>query len=216
MVGLFWITFMLFAQNMTLVNLIITTTIVLGSVSGYLLKTKKYNYFAGVMLSSGVLLFFAYSRYSAIADSIVVSNDKITITPFNESNLVALNGNHLKLSEDTVYLVNFTFYACLPCRQKKLALEQLNKRFEGQAFRIIQIHSFEPKKFFLEYYQNDSNTYHDSGQALQKRFRLNGAPYEMIFDKTGNEVRRLDGFNSELADDYVTKTTELITTCLKK
>ncbi len=217
-IGLFWIVFIFLTNNLDFQNLAISSVMILGCVSGYLLKNRLYFFGSLNIFFSIVILLYAYSKYSSITDSIVKNNHKLMINDLNESveHVTAINGRTLKFSEDSVYLVNFTFYSCLPCRKKKKYLEQLAAHFSNRPFRVIEIHSFEPKEVFLKYYKETKNAYHDSGQVLTKKLRITSAPYELLFDKKGNEARRISGFDSEMADDYMNKSIELITNYLRE
>ena len=95
-------------------------------------------------------------------------------------------------------------------------MKKLREKFADKSFRIIHIHSFEPEKIYLQYYKDEPETFHDSEQLLQQKLEINGAPFELLFDKNGKEVRRMQGFSSESSQDYEDKTIAEISKCLRK
>jgi thioredoxin-related protein len=110
-----------------------------------------------------------------------------------------------------VYLLNFSFQNCLPCRVKKKYTPEIIERFKNQPFRLIEIHIFEEKKIFdgsyMLYYPY---VYHDSLKRLTKLFGVTGGPTEFVFNKNGKAVRKHEGFDHDVAKNYVNQTTELI------
>lgn len=216
--GLFWFCLMWFSNNLYFEHIATSFLMIIGAGFGSLLNRKKYVYSSVAAICAIALLCIAYFRYTNVEFDSDASRTKLSVEIFNDSNdqLKNMLGKELVLSRDTVYLINFSFYACLPCKQKKPSLHELEKKFANRPFKVIYIHSFESKEVYLEYYKNEPGTYHDSGQILQKKLKISGAPFELLFDKHGNEVNRLEGFNSEWAKDYLHKTNKLITKYLKE
>ncbi|MBX2949480.1 MAG: redoxin domain-containing protein [Crocinitomicaceae bacterium] len=171
-------------------------------VTGGLLKIKRY-YLSSVSLAVTFTLFgFAHHYHSKSRYS---TNEKITIEAINSTNskLIDHNGEQLKLYVDTVYLVNFSFRNCAPCKRKKKSIEKMAVDFKNTPFKVIEIHAFENKQIFdTDYFFNYAETYHDTDNELSKKMKVIGAPTEFIFDKNGNFVRRLNGFEQAAKANY--------------
>ncbi len=218
LVALFWFCLMIFSHNLSYEHITISVIMLLGGTAGMLLKKRRHIFFIASILVTVVILVAAYFKYSTIEIVSVSSDDRLSIDLVNESNEEVKNmfGEKLFLSRDSVYLINFSFYACLPCRKKKKTMKELEEKFKNKPFRLINIHSFESKKMYLDYYKDEPETYHDSEQLLQKKFKINGAPFELLFDKSGYEVRRMEGFDAEYSQDYLNKTINEISKFLKR
>ncbi|WP_341908063.1 hypothetical protein [Fluviicola taffensis] len=168
---------------------------------------------------SSITLFIASLIYLFVIKSVYI--DQLNYEYEDKSDLSALNENrgflighyneHPTFNSDTVYLVNFSFRNCLPCRQKKRAIKTLSKQYKHSPFKIIEIHTFESMEIFQEsYYFDYAVTYHDSLNRLAQTLKVLGAPTEIIFSKKGKAVRRSNGYNSEAEASYIESTSELI------
>lgn len=170
--------------------------------TGGLLKIKKY-YLSFVSLVIVSTLFGFAHRYHSTPH--YLTDEKITIEAINSVNskLIGHDGKQLKLNADTVYLINFSFRNCAPCRRKKKSVEKMAIDFKNTPFKVVEIHAFEDKQIFdTDYFFNYAETYHDAEGRLSKKLRVLGAPTEFIFDKKGSLVRRLDGFEQDIKANY--------------
>jgi thiol-disulfide isomerase/thioredoxin len=176
-----------------------------------LFKKKHYKSFIALFLVSTVYLFFIKSYYLDQLNYNFTDKSDLSVLIENRNFLIGHNKEHPTFNLDTVYLVNFSFRNCLPCRKKKPVLKALATEFGNSPFKIIQIHSFESMEIFREDYQFDyTKPYHDSLNYLAKTFKIYGAPTEIIFDKNGKVARRLDGYTSDAEDSYLQNTSKLI------
>lgn len=186
--------------------------LVLGAAIGTLLKQKKWWFGAGSFVLSLLVLWNAQRVYGAIEVVEVAPRQKTDVARFNELSKTfnSLDRQSLQLSKDTVYLVNFTFYACKPCRDKHPSLKLLEKAFANQPFKLITIHCVDSIDVFEKYYRDVDNCYHNSDEKTSLKLGVKSFPFEIIFGKNGREMRRYAGFSLDSQKDYLEKTTQII------
>lgn len=186
--------------------------LVLGAAFGTSVKQKKWWFGVGSFVLSLIVLWNAQRIYSTIEVVDVAPRQKTDVARFNElsKTFSSLDGRSLQLSKDTVYLVNFTFYACKPCREKHPSLKLLKKAFANQPFKLITIHCVDSIDVFEKYYRNVDNCYHNPDEKTSLKLGIESYPYEIIFDKNGREMRRHAGFSLDSKQDYITQTKSLI------
>jgi thiol-disulfide isomerase/thioredoxin len=184
----------------------------LGAATGTFVKQKKWWFSAGSFVLSLLVLWNAHRHYSTIEVVRVEPQQKTDVARFNElsKTFISQNGDSLQLSLDTVYLVNFTFYACKPCREKHPSLKLLEKTYANQAFKLVTIHCVDSFDIFQKHYRNIDNCYHNPNQKNSLKLGVNSYPYDIIFSKNGQEMRRHCGFTLEAKEDYLTQTKTLI------
>lgn len=176
-----------------------------------LFKKKHYKSSIALFLVSIVYLIFVKLNYINQLDYDYKEKNDLAVLNENRGFLIGHHQEHPTFNSDTVYLVNFSFRNCLPCRKKKKSLNIISKQFRKSPFKIIEIHSFESMEIFHEsYYFNHATTYHDSLNHLAQTLKISGAPSEIIFNKKGKAVRRLDGYTSEAEMSYIESTSKLI------
>jgi thiol-disulfide isomerase/thioredoxin len=184
----------------------------LGAATGTFVKQKKWWFSAISFVLSLLVLWNAHRHYSTIKVVNVAPQQKTDVARFNElsKTFISQNGDSLQLSLDTVYLVNFTFYACKPCREKHPSLKLLEQTFANQAFKLITIHCVDSIDIFQKHYRNFDNCYHNPNQKNSLKLGVSSYPYEIIFSKNGQEMRRHSGFTLDAKEDYLTQTKSLI------
>lgn len=204
---------MLLENNLTFLLYSASALIVLGSATGVFLRKKKHIAWLVSLVFGGLVLWNAYQTYSTISTAVVPAEKKTDAEQLNafSNGFVSLDGSKLHLSQDTVYLVNFTFYACKPCRDKHPSLVQLEKEFANQPFKWVTIHSVDSLDVFRKYYKSYNNCYHNPNEKSNQQLGISSYPYEIIFDKKGEEVRRMNGFSQDAKANYVDQTTQLLT-----
>lgn len=186
--------------------------LVLGAAIGTFVKQKKWWFSAGSFVLSLLVLWNAQRIYSTIEVVDIAPRQKTDVLRFNElsKTFSSLDGQSLQLSKDTVYLVNFTFYACKPCREKHPSVKLLEKAFANQPFKLITIHCVDSIDVFEKYYRNVDNCYHNPDEKTSLKLGIESYPYEIIYDKNGREMRRHAGFSLDSKKDYITQTKSLI------
>jgi thiol-disulfide isomerase/thioredoxin len=207
---LLFLTFLDHNLSFALYNL--CALLLLGTAFGTFLKEKRWWFGSiGVVLSL-VVLWNAERVYGTIEVVNMAPKHQTDATRFNElsNTFVDLDGNSLQLAKDTVYLVNFTFYACKPCRDKQPSLKILEKAFANKPFKLVTIHCVDSMDGFEKYYSKYPNCYHNPNEKTSLKLGIQSYPYEIIFSKNGREMRRYAGFTRDSQKDYIEKTTELI------
>ena len=199
-------------HNLSLQLFNVCGLMVLGAALGTFIKQKKWWFSAVSFVLSILVLWNAHRNYSTIEVVNVAPQQKTDISRFNELSkaFISQNGDSLHLSLDTVYLVNFTFYACKPCREKHPSLKLLQQAFANQPFKLITIHCVDSIDIFQKHYRNIDNCYHNPNQKNSLKLGVSSYPYEIIFGKNGQEIRRQSGFSIEAKEDYLAKTKSLI------
>ena len=199
-------------QNLTFPLYNSSALLVLGAAIGTFVKQKKWWFGAGSFVFSLLVLWNAQRIYSTIEVVDVAPRQKTDVARFNELSRTfsSLDGQSLQLSKDTVYLVNFTFYACKPCRDKYPSLKLLEKAFANQPFKLITIHCVDSIDVFEKYYRNVDNCYHNPDEKTSLKLGVKSFPFEIIFGKNGREMRQYAGFSLDSQKDYLVKTTQLI------
>lgn len=205
-------TLMFSANNLTFEIYAACALIVTGAATGTLIRQKKRIAWILTLLTGSLVLLIAYQTYSTITVEHVAATQKTDVSRFNKmgSDFVSINGENFRISEDTVYLINFTFHACKPCRNKRPSLELLEKEFINKPFKLVTIHCVESEEVFRKYYSDYTNCYHNSNPKVEQMLGIPSYPYEIIFDKNGREVRRFSAFSLDAKDDYQAKTRKLI------
>lgn len=200
------------ANNLTFELYNFLGLLVIASFAGTFIRQKKRIGWIVCLLIGGLVLLNAYQKYSTITLVEVSKNQKTDATRFNaiSKDFVSMKGQRLRLSEDTVYLVNFTFHACKPCRNKQPSLQLLEKEFTHQPFKLVTVHCVDSMDVFKKYYSDYANCFHNTDPKLEQKLSIPSYPYEIIFDKKGHEVRRFNGFSMDSKNDYLNKTSALI------
>jgi len=210
--GVLLLFLMFLDHNLSLQLYNICGLMVLGAAIGTFIKQKKWWFSVISFVLSLLVLWNAHRHYSTIEFVNVAPQQKTDVARFNElsKTFISQNGDILHLSLDTVYLVNFTFYACKPCREKHPSLKLLQKAFANQPFKLITIHCVDSIDIFHKHYRNTDNCYHNPNQKNSLKLGVSSYPYEIIYDKKGLEIRRYSGFTLEAKEDYLTQTKSLI------
>lgn len=186
--------------------------LLLGTAFGTFIKDKRWWFGSIVVVLSLIVLWNAERVYGTMEVVNMALKHQTDATRFNElsNTFVAVDGNNLQLSQDTVYLVNFTFYSCKPCRDKQPSLKILEKAFANKPFKLVTIHCVDSIDVFEKYYSKYPNCYHSTNEKTSLKLGIQSYPYEIIFSKSGREMRRYAGFTRDSQKDYLEKTTELI------
>lgn len=188
-----------------------------GLFIGFLFKSKKAVVAMIVLIITSVGLIIIKQTYLSRVNE--KTNIHLSIQLLNENKQFLSDHQHKQpsFSLDTVYLVNFGFLYCYPCRLKKKALREIALQFKNKAFKIVEIHSEESREifdslFFISY----TNPYHDSINKLSKTMNVSSYPTEFIFNKNGESVRKLEGINPDNLPKYQESTIALINRLLNE
>ncbi len=188
--------------------------LILGTLSGAMVKTKRIKlsvFFSMCMLGMFIISFKYHSKPEYL------TNLEYSLSDLQENSkfLVGHSGQNPVFNLDTIYLVNFGFRNCKPCRLKKNSLSKLRNVYSRKAFKIVEIHCFEDFDIFKnDYFVKYAETYHDSLDTISNILKIESAPTELIFDQKGRLVRSFSGFNLDLKSNYEYNTIKLINSLL--
>ena len=99
-----------------------------------------------------------------------------------------------------VVVVNFWATWCVPCIQEIPSFNKLHKDFAGQGVAVLGISMDDEGaarvRPFLKKHPMDYPVGLGS-EALNKQYNLDQLPVTLVFDRTGKQVKRFEGFTSE-------------------
>lgn len=122
----------------------------------------------------------------------------------------------LHFEKGTVYLINFSFIGCMPCRNKHQALLDLKAHFQHEkGIRIIFLHGNEERENFSDFVRYSHDQYHDCGNRLSKKLKIHTYPTEIVIDKKGN-IRRTSTSGGDLSEKpfYIYQSKKLLNALL--
>lgn len=210
-VVLCWVILLIPENHYSMTHFFQNGLMITACATGALLKVKKYRLLLGLLGVMLGLLGISHHYHSTPRYQTEKQEVNIEIIHSAGSELIGHYGQPLTLTTDTVYLINFSFRNCAPCRRKKKSLEIIADRLKNEPFKIVEIHAFEAKQIFdSDYFFDYAEAYHDTENKLSKQLNVLGAPTEFILDKNGNFIRRFDGFEPGVASNYEKTTCSLI------
>lgn len=115
-----------------------------------------------------------------------------------------------------VLLLNFTFIGCSQCVLKKPYVEMLKNRYlNNPNVKIYDVYlgstnSETQIKKFLKKNPVNYDVLFDSEDKMANYFEYNGAPHEVLILPNQQIIRVMAGFNSDIKNIYVEKTSEII------
>ena len=113
---------------------------------------------------------------------------------------LTLEGAPLALPANEVVVVNFWATWCVPCIQEIPSFNKLNREFAAKGVKVVGIGMDEEGlarvKPFLAKHPMEY-TVALGKDAFNQTYRLDQLPVTLIFDRTGKQVQRFEGFTSE-------------------
>jgi thiol-disulfide isomerase/thioredoxin len=107
-----------------------------------------------------------------------------------------------------VVVVNFWATWCAPCIQEIPGFNSLHRRFGPKGVVVLGVSmdeegaaSVEP---FLKEHPMDYTVAWGPAE-LNGKYNLESLPVTLVFDRTGNQIKRFDGFTEEAALEAVVK-----------
>lgn len=122
---------------------------------------------------------------------------------------------------DKTILFDFWFVRCKPCVIKDKSLIILSDKYRmSNNFKIVKLIPGDINSFD-EFIQFDNSpkevlSLFDSAGVLTKRLKITEFPKEYLVDKNGTLVSTLNGFGSDLENEYVRLTIAKVDSLLKK
>ncbi len=211
-------------QFILITNLLIIANLSLGYFFSSLPKIGKYLSFIAMIGLVYYLSFIYMPKDTAQKRMAVYSN--LNSKPFVEfmpnttlkdtsNNLVA---NYFQ--KDTIYLIEFFFKNCAPCRMKEKILPKVSEAFKNQPFKIIYVDNAEIDDFqsFTEGARKKAyaENFYDEKNILIQNLKIQGFPLEIILDKKGVIRHTYHGYSFDDDNEYFTITTNKIKNLLNE
>lgn len=106
----------------------------------------------------------------------------------------------LKDLRGKVVYLDFWASWCVPCRKSFPWMNQVQKKFADQGFRIIAVNLDEDSgqaRAFLAKYPAEFTVAYDPKGKLAQIFKVKGMPSSYLIDRNGNMIRTHIGFRSD-------------------
>jgi len=97
-------------------------------------------------------------------------------------------------------VVNFWATWCVPCIQEIPGFNRLHKDFAGQGVAVLGISMDDEGAARVQPFLKKHPMDYPVGvgsEALSKRYNLDELPVTLVFDRTGKQVKRFEGFTKE-------------------
>jgi peroxiredoxin len=119
-----------------------------------------------------------------------------------------------------VYLIEFYFNSCLPCRLKEPALKNIKTEFKDQDFQLFNIQNggIDSLSKFIESCKINGfeNRLYDSSGIFAHNLNIESFPYEIIIDKKGIIRYVFAGFGEGIDAQYNKETSKKINQLLNE
>ena len=118
------------------------------------------------------------------------------------------------IQKDSIYLLEFFFKNCAPCRFKEKVLPLIASEFKDKPFKIIFVDNSKLDSF--ETFTEGANkkmyalNFYDVDNILIKNLEIQSFPFEVILDKKGIIRHSYSGYNFDADSEYLKITTNKI------
>jgi hypothetical protein len=115
-----------------------------------------------------------------------------------------------------IYLIEFYFEHCLPCKMKEKDLPYLKGRVANNNFEIIYIDNgaADSKEVYDQLYTKNFDHYYDSAGTFGNNLGIPGFPFEIIADRKGIIRYVSNGYGANIREIYVEQTFKKIKTLI--
>ncbi len=122
--------------------------------------------------------------------------------PATNFTLTDNNGAKINLSDYKGQVVYLDFWAswCGPCKQSFPAMNDFQKKYGAQGFKVIAVNVDENKQDavnFLKTTPAQFTVVYDSNQQVIKQYNVKSMPSSFLIDKQGNILETHQGFKLE-------------------
>ncbi|MBP6387366.1 MAG: TlpA family protein disulfide reductase [Pseudarcicella sp.] len=191
---------------------------ILGFFIGGLLRSSKTKLKLGI-ISIAIVLFaltgIKFIPEQAFEKRLISTNDTLLVKNIE---LLDLNGDPLDsiAFKGKVSILNFTFIGCSQCVLKNPYLEKIRENYAADdKIKIIDVYIgsknsiVEIKKYLLKH-PTKLDVAYDTNDKMAQLFKYNGAPHEVIIAQNRQVKRTIAGFNRDIKNIYISKSTQLI------
>lgn len=171
---------------------------------------------SSIIIWSGLVLFFSFKIIPELVYTQGHQRVSSNITP--NLYLKTLNNKILTNTDvkGKVVLLDFWYTSCGLCLIKMPYVEKLAEQYkDNQKIMIIVVgmsktESFEAQKKWIEKNKYQLMFTYDTSDTLSQQLNFNGAPFEAILDKNGIVRNRHQGFNQNMSELYISKTSTIL------
>jgi AhpC/TSA family len=148
-----------------------------------------------------------YKTISTARNDLINENFQNFFNNISLKNTSGHEGNSL-FTKDNVYLIEFYFKNCTPCRLKEKALTQLRNEISDSSFKIIyiedgKIDNYDTYLLACKELGSNGNRYYDVDGNLSENLKVEGYPFEVVIDKKGKIRNTLSGYGHDITDYYL-------------
>jgi thiol:disulfide interchange protein DsbD len=164
-------------------------------------KTVAIPYYAIVDADEKVLATFPGSTGDA-AEYLAFLNQAAPAPPSSLPQASKLEGGNIDTAalSGKVVVVNFWATWCVPCIQEIPSFNKLHKDFAGQGIAVLGISMDEEGAARVQPFLKKHPMDYPVGlgsEALHNQYNLDQLPVTLVFDRTGKQVKRFEGFTAE-------------------
>jgi thiol-disulfide isomerase/thioredoxin len=107
-----------------------------------------------------------------------------------------------------IYLLEFYFYRCPPCRAKHASLQEIDAMTDNNDVEIIYIDNGKIDEVADFHYRlsKTEKQYYDSAALLINQLQIKSFPFEIIIDKKGVIRYVSKGYDKDKKEEYIRKT----------
>lgn len=107
-----------------------------------------------------------------------------------------------------IYLLEFYFHRCPPCRAKHPALQEIDAMTDNREVEIIYIDNgdIDDVVDFNKRLSRMEKQYYDSAALLINQLQIKSFPFEIIIDKKGTIRYVSKGYDKDKKEEYIRKT----------
>ena len=150
-----------------------------------------------------VLLLFSASPSARATEPLPGEKQLLLDTPSKpvaafdvQINTLAGETYRLKELKGQVVFLNFWATWCVPCLREMPAMERLNRKMKGKAFRMLAVNFDEPIEKIRQFTKGKGFTFEivlDPGGSIGEKYNAERLPLTYIIGPKGNIVRRAIG-----------------------
>lgn len=107
-----------------------------------------------------------------------------------------------------IYLLEFYFHRCPPCRAKHAALQEIDAMTDNSNVEVVYIDNggIDEVADFKNRLSKKEKQYYDSAALLIDRLQIKSFPFELIIDKKGMIRYVSKGYDKDNKDEYIRRT----------
>jgi peroxiredoxin len=189
------------------------------------MKWNKRGLVSSILLTAYlVIAFIFYPKVilAGITDVNPPSSSNRIISQAKSFHIIDHKGRkrELNFADGKVYLLEFYFKNCLPCKLKQKALTKLKTTVNNSQFNIIYIQDGTIDDFstFQTVCRTEGteNRFFDSSGSLIASLKVTGYPTEFLIDGKGKIRNVVRGFSADLESEYINATTKKVNELLSE